>query len=105
MLISAGEVGSRTRYCLTCYARLEIDAAGPRVLVATPQSPLAGRVTSFDGQRDIVECPDDRSLSTSFFKREGVSFAVCHVCSRLLRAAPSAAGTKPLATALEAPSP
>lgn len=86
--VPAAAMGTSIRWCLICETKLEIDQYTGSVISALPDKHVAATVAFFDGARDMVRCPDDQAVGSSFFKNEKGSYAVCPNCSRLLLGIP-----------------
>lgn len=81
-----GDDYPQTKWCLNCYARLVIDPASERVLIAEPEDPLEGVVVAEAGGKSVVQCNVCNGQSRAFARRDAYVYARCFTDRRLVRA-------------------
>lgn len=94
--VARGDTAVKLRYCLTCFAKLQIDPATlTATVVKSAEPPLIGVFQVVVGIAHIV-CPICHQARREFATRDSAHYAVCEVGDKLLRAQ-----LQPAAVALE----
>lgn len=78
----SGKGGIEERWCLGCHTKLAIDTLSEEVVETGAGHVIAGDMVG----EDSLRCPECNETRSAFAKRDGVSYAECRSCGRLLHA-------------------
>jgi len=78
--------GARVRYCLSCFAKLQIDPTSrTAIVVRDPVPPTDGELLG-QGPNTTISCPKCSRVRKTIFLKDGVYYAVCADDDILLKA-------------------